>query len=88
MTNNPIKYLLCGGGRKNSFLIKSIRDYLSNNKKFNLELIEKYDFDGDYIESQAFAYIAIRSFINLPISYPKTTGCISSTVGGKLVKNY
>ena len=86
--DNPIKYLLCGGGRKNSFLIKSIRDYLSNNKKFNLELIEKYDFDGDYIESQAFAYIAIRSFINLPISYPKTTGCISSTVGGKLVKNY
>ncbi len=86
--DKPIKYLVCGGGRKNSFLIQSIKDYISNKKNISLDLIDKYDFDGDYIESQAFGYLAIRSFLNLPISYPKTTGCVKPTVGGKLVKNF
>ena len=84
----PIKYLICGGGRKNSFLIQNIKDYLSNNKNISLDTIDKYSYDGDYVESQAFGYLAIRSFLNLPISFPKTTGCKTPTVGGKLVKNY
>ena len=83
-----IKYLVCGGGRKNSFLIQSIKDYLSNKININLDLIDKYNFNGDYIESQAFGYLAIRSFLNLPISFPKTTGCETPTVGGKFVKNF
>ena len=84
----PIKYLVCGGGRKNIFLIKCIKKYLSHKKNINLDLIDKYNLNGDYIESQAFGYLAIRSFLNLPISFPKTTGCIKPTVGGKLVKNF
>ena len=83
-----IKYLLCGGGRKNNFLIQSIKNYLSNKRNISLELIDKYNFNGDYIESQAFAYLAIRAYLNLPISYPKTTNCITPTVGGKMVKNF
>ena len=47
-----------------------------------------YGLDGDYVESQAFGYLAIRSFLNLPISYPKTTGCETPTVGGNIVKNF
>jgi anhydro-N-acetylmuramic acid kinase len=86
--NKPVKYLICGGGRKNSFLIQNIKNYLSNKSNISLDLIDKYDFDGDYIESQAFGYLAIRSFLNLPISYPKTTGCVKPTIGGKLIKNY
>ena len=84
----PIKYLVCGGGRKNIFLIKCIKKYLSHKKNINLDLIDEYNLNGDYIESQAFGYLAIRSFLNLPISFPKTTGCIKPTVGGKLVKNF
>ena len=83
-----VKYLLCGGGRKNSFLIQSIKNYLSNKSNISLDLIDKYSFNGDNIESQAFGYLAIRSFLNLPISFPKTTGCETPTVGGKLVKNF
>ena len=86
--DKPIKYLICGGGRKNSFLIQSIKDYLTNKKNISLSSIDDYDLDGDFIESQAFGYLAIRSFLNLPISYPKTTGCELPTVGGKLVKNF
>ncbi len=81
------KYLLCGGGRKNDFLIQCITQNLKD-EKLNIDKIEKYDFNGDYIESQAFGYLAIRSFLNLPISFKKTTGCNSPTVGGKIIKNY
>ena len=84
----PIKYLTCGGGRKNDFLIQSIKDYLLQKKNISLNFIDDYNLNGDYIESQAFGYLAIRSFLNLPISYPKTTGCELPTVGGKLVKNF
>ena len=83
-----IKYLVCGGGRKNNFLIQSVKDYLKSKKNISLNSIDEYNLDGDYIESQAFGYLAIRSFLNLPISYPKTTGCKTPTVGGSLVKNF
>ena len=84
----PIKYLVCGGGRRNTFLIQSIKVYLSHKKNISLNSIDDYSLNGDYIESQAFGYLSIRSFLNLPISYPKTTGCKTPTVGGELVKNF
>jgi anhydro-N-acetylmuramic acid kinase len=84
---NPIKFLVCGGGRKNDYLINSIKNYLSDKQNISLNSIDDYSLNGDYIESQAFGYLAIRSFLNLPISYPKTTGCVTPTVGGKLAQN-
>ena len=86
--NTPIKCLICGGGRKNDFLIDCIKSHLTNKDNTILELIEKYGFDGDYIESQAFGYLAIRSFLELPISFPNTTGCNNPTIGGSLIKNF
>ena len=79
---------MCGGGRKNNFLIQSVKDYLKSKNNISLNSIDEYNLDGDYIESQAFGYLAIRSYLNLPISYPKTTGCEIPTVGGTLVKNF
>ncbi|MDC1080154.1 anhydro-N-acetylmuramic acid kinase [Candidatus Pelagibacter sp.] len=86
--DKSIKYLVCGGGRKNNFLIQSVKDFLKSKKNISLNSIDDYNLDGDYIESQAFGYLAIRSYLNLPISYPKTTGCEIPTVGGSLVKNF
>ena len=83
-----IKFLVCGGGRKNVFLINSIKNYLLHKKNISLNSIDDYSLNGDYIESQAFGYLAIRSFLNLPISYPKTTGCVTPTVGGKLAQSF
>ena len=77
------KTILCGGGRKNKFLVNIIKSY---NK--NVKLIDDYGIDGDFVESQAFAYLAIRSYLGLPISFPETTGCKKPTTGGVLVKNY
>ena len=77
--------LLCGGGRKNKILIQKIRKNLSSNIK--LKLIDDYNLDGDFIESQAFAFLAIRSLRKLPISFPNTTGCDMACIGGELIKN-
>ncbi len=74
---------LCGGGRKNKFLVDSIKkDY------DNIKLIDEIGVNGDYVESQAFGYLAIRSILDLPISFPETTGCKHPSRGGDLVKNF
>jgi anhydro-N-acetylmuramic acid kinase len=77
------KVIVCGGGRKNKFLLKSI----SKKIKHKLVLIDKYGIDGDFVESQAFAYLAIRSYLKLPISFPSTTGVSKPCTGGVIVKN-
>ena len=85
--NKNSKYnLICGGGRKNDYLVDCIRENLS--KDLILEKIDTYGFDGDYIESQAFAYLAIRSYLGLPISFPNTTKCNEPTSGGEINKNF
>ena len=86
--NIPTKYLICGGGRKNDYLIESIKKILLPFRNIDLEIIDNYSLDGDYIESQAFGYLAIRSFLNLPISFPQTTGCKKPITGGKLISNF
>ena len=73
----------CGGGRKNKFLIELIEKKIEK----KIKLIDDIGIDGDFIESQAFAYLAIRSFLGLPITFPSTTGCNKPTVGGVVVKN-
>ncbi len=86
--DNKIKYLISGGGRKNIALLSYIKDNLDNKNSYVLDSIDKYGFNGDHIESQAFGYLAIRSFLNLPISFPATTGCKEPTTGGKIVENF
>ena len=87
-TDNKIKYLISGGGRKNIALLDYIKDNLDNKNSYVLDNIDKYGFNGDHIESQAFGYLAIRSFLNLPISFPSTTRCKQPTLGGKIVENF
>ena len=86
--SNTNNYLICGGGRKNTFLIKYIADYLANIKNISLNSIDKYDYNGDFVESQAFGFLAIRTYLNLPITFPDTTGCKKPCIGGKIVKNF
>ena len=80
---------VCGGGRKNKFLIEKIKEYSQRgNTEHRINQIDDLDIDGDFIESQAFAYLAIRSYLKLPISFPETTGCIKPCTGGVIVKNF
>ena len=83
--NLDCKWLVCGGGRKNKYLLEAIKN---NFKKLNIDLIDNYEVDGDFIESQAFAFLAIRSLRGMPISFPTTTRCEKSITGGVIVKNF
>ena len=86
MKNELWKVLVCGGGRKNKTLVEIIKSNTSKN--LIIQSIDDFGIDGDYVESQAFAYLAIRSFLRLPISFPSTTGCKEPCTGGELVKNF
>ena len=73
---------ICGGGRKNKYLIERIENKIGS----KIKLIDELGLNGDFIESQAFAYLAIRSYLKLPISFPETTGCLRPCTGGAIVK--
>ena len=57
-------------------------------KNLIIQAIDEYGIDGDFVESQAFAYLAIRSYLKLPISFPETTGCSKPCTGGVIIKNF
>ena len=84
--DTQLNILICGGGRKNLSLINSIKSKLSSNIK--LSPIDDYKINGDFIESQAFAYLAIRSYLKKIISFPKTTNVRNACSGGILIENY
>ena len=77
------KIILAGGGRKNKTLIK----FLSKLLNINVESIDQYKLAGDFIESQAFAYLAIRSLEQKHLSLPTTTGVSEPVTGGIVYSN-
>ena len=79
----PNIILFSGGGRKNEFIIDNIKKIT----KKTIHLIDEYNFNGDFIESQAFAYLAIRSYLKKFISLPDTTGVKKPCLGGSIFKN-
>ncbi len=81
---NEIEIILCGGGRKNLILVNHIKKLL----KYKIKLIDEFNIDGDFIESQAFAYLSIRSYLNKIISYPSTTNVLTPVTGGEMIINY
>jgi anhydro-N-acetylmuramic acid kinase len=46
---------------------------------------EEADWRGDSVEAEAFAFLAARSMLGLPISFPGTTGVPSPMTGGRMV---
>ena len=82
LTKLPNLILFSGGGRKNRFIIKNIKNRINK----SIKLIDEFNFDGDFIESQAFAYLAIRSYYKKFITFPGTTGVKTPCTGGSIVK--
>jgi anhydro-N-acetylmuramic acid kinase len=74
----PKRWLVAGGGRRNAFLMRALADRLS----VAVEPVEAMAFDGDALEAQCFAYLALRSRQGAPLSFPTTTGVPTPTTGG------
>lgn len=77
----PKLWLVTGGGRKNKFLMEQLNIALSG----NVQSIDTMQWRGDFIEAEAFAFMAARHLLSLPISFPTTTSCPTPLTGGVLV---
>lgn len=76
----PKRWLVTGGGRRNPVLMAALREML----QVSVEPVEAVGWDGDALEAQAFAFMAIRAKAGLPISFPGTTGVPQPLTGGRL----
>ena len=78
LKKEPISWVILGGGRHNKFIMKQLSESLQD----NVYTAEDWGINGDAIEAQAFAYLAVRSIEGLPLSLPLTTGVKYAATGG------
>lgn len=76
----PRRWLVCGGGRHNPVLMAGLRAALP----VPVDPVEAVGWDGDAVEAQAFAVLAVRSLRGLPLTLPGTTGAPHPLTGGTL----
>ena len=74
------EWLVCGGGRHNPALMAALARRLGA----PVRPVEAVGWNGDALEAQAFAYLAVRSAAGLPLSLPSTTGVPRPMPGGRL----
>lgn len=75
-------WYVTGGGRLNAAIMQGLRDRL----KCDVYPVEKAGWNGDALEAEGFAYMAVRSVLGLPLSYPTTTGVRKPISGGRISK--
>ncbi len=80
LPGRPLRWIVCGGGRRNPVLLAALAARLDA----PVEPAEAAGFDGDAMEAEAWAYLAVRSLKGLPITFPTTTGCPAPMTGGVL----
>ena len=76
----PERVLVTGGGRHNPVLMEMLRVSLD----CPVEPVEAVGLDGDMLEAQAFASLAVRVARGLPTSGPSTTGVRAAVGGGEI----
>jgi anhydro-N-acetylmuramic acid kinase len=78
----PGRWLVCGGGRRNPTLMRMLAGALAA----PVEPVEAVGLDGDMLEAQCFAWLAVRVLRGLPTSAPATTGCRAPVSGGRVAR--
>jgi len=76
----PARVLVCGGGRRNPVMMAMLEVLLD----CPVQPVEDVGLDGDMLEAQAFAYLAVRVLRGMPTSAPMTTGVGAAVGGGKV----
>jgi anhydro-N-acetylmuramic acid kinase len=74
------RFLMTGGGRHNYFMMSELERRVGG----CVLPVESVGWNGDAIEAQAFAFLAVRSLLNLPLSFPSTTGVSQELTGGDI----
>lgn len=79
LPDTPRRWLVTGGGRLNATLMAMLGAALA----VPVMAVEAEAWNGDALEAQAFAYLAVRSRLGLPLSLPTTTGVPAPMPGGR-----
>lgn len=78
----PARLLVCGGGRHNPVMMRMLAAGLD----CAVEPVEAAGLDGDMLEAQAFAFLAVRVMRRMPTSAPGTTGVAAPVSGGQIAR--
>mgnify|MGYP003885696359 CR=1 FL=1 len=76
----PAGVLVCGGGRHNAAMMQGLAAALS----CPVAPVEDVGLDGDMLEAQAFAFLAVRVVRKMSTSGPMTTGVAAQVGGGRI----
>lgn len=74
------QWLVCGGGRHNPVMMAGLRRALG----VPVDAVESVGWNGDALEAQAFAFLAVRTLRGLPLTFPGTTGVARPLGGGRI----
>lgn len=85
LPQNPRSYVVSGGGRKNAAIMAELTKLAAESGAIVIDA-DSVALDGDAMEAEAWAYLAIRSLKGLALTYPATTGCRLPVSGGVLAK--
>ena len=85
LPERPKLYVVCGGGRLNRVVMDDLAA-LAEVEGAEVVPAEAVDLDGDSMEAEAWAYLAVRSLRALPLTFPGTTGVKEPVSGGLLCK--
>ncbi len=80
LPTKPTRWLVTGGGRKNQSIMQGLQAALG----VSVVPVEHVGLDGDLLEAQAFAYLAVRHLRGLATAAPGTTGCRVPNSGGRV----
>ncbi len=81
----PRTYVVCGGGRLNRIIMADLAD-LAGAQGARVMAAEEAGLDGDSMEAEAWAYLAVRALEGLPLTFPGTTGVKAAVTGGVVAK--
>lgn len=82
LPGQPRALYVAGGGRLNKYMMVRLKEMLG----FPVGPVEDIGWNGDALEAQGFAYLAVRSVLGLPLTLPATTGVSEPITGGALYK--
>jgi anhydro-N-acetylmuramic acid kinase len=84
LPQKPKTIFVAGGGRQNQTMMALLKKRCD---PIPVEAIDGLGWSSDFLEAQAFGYLAKRSLLNLPITFPKTTGVPFPLTGGILYRS-
>jgi anhydro-N-acetylmuramic acid kinase len=74
----PTLWIASGGGRRNATLMAMIAARVDA----PVRPAEAFEIDGDSVEAEAWAFLAVRARLGMPITFPGTTGVAQALTGG------